>query len=341
MNAPTSPARILIVDDSEDSADITAAFLEDGGFGNLAFARSAADAFAQIGMGDNKAGGERAGGDSAAGDGTRAAAGIGFDLIVMDIMMPDMDGIEACARLRLNPPSRHVPILMLSAARDVQALNQAFVAGANDFVAKPVSQIDLLARVRTLLRLGREQERRRMREAELDQRNLNLQRGALDATLIDPLTRLARGIVVELTLRSCREHHDPAALALVQIDDFALFADRHGAAASERLVQTVAAVVSGIPAPLAAMPCYYGEGTFMLVQPRAASDAALSETCHALRAELAAAGLPHGNSTSSAHVTLSTLAAWGTGEALDTLAARVLAGMEREWIEGGRHVRIR
>lgn len=323
MTSPSSPARILIVDDSEDSADITAAFLEDGGFRNLAFARSAAEAFERIRTRD---------------DGT--GAGIGFDLVIMDILMPDMDGIEACARMRLDAQSRDVPILMLSAARDVQALNQAFVAGANDFVGKPVSQVDLLARVRTLLRLGREQERRRLREAELEQRNLNLQRGALDATLIDPLTRLARGVVVELTLRSCSEHGDPAAVALVQVDEFALFVDRHGADAGKALLRAIADLIVRVPGPLAAMPCFYSDGSFMLVQPRAESDAALTQSCHAIREAVDKAALPHGNSIRSEYVTVSTLAAWGEGDALETLASRLLAGMEREWIGGGRHVQV-
>ncbi|PEQ10495.1 hypothetical protein B2G71_21960 [Novosphingobium sp. PC22D] len=324
MTAPGSPARILIVDDSEDSADITAAFLEEGGFGNLTFARSASEAFDEIGVGNTP----------------QQAPGIGFELIIMDIVMPDMDGIEACARLRLFEPTRHVPILMLSGARDLQALNQAFVAGANDFVGKPVNQIDLLARVRTLLRFGRELERRLLRDAELEERNRNLQRGNLDATLIDPVTGLAGGIVVELMLRSCRERAVSAALALVQIDEFELFARRHDTDAAARLLNRIAGIISEVPAPLAATPCYYGEGAFMLVQPRAPSDTALTETCGGIRTAVEAAELPHGNSISSAFVTVSTLTAWDMDQNLETLAPRLLSGMEREWIGGGQHGRI-
>ena len=128
--------QILIVDDSEDSADITAAYLEDGGFGNVTFARSATEAFEIMGV-------------NGANSGRDSAPRCDFSLVIMDIMMPEIDGIEACARIRVDPQFRHIPILMLSAARDRQALNQAFVAGANDFVSKPVGEIDLLARVRT------------------------------------------------------------------------------------------------------------------------------------------------------------------------------------------------
>lgn len=313
MSKSTSPASILIVDDAEDSSDITAALLEDGGFGNVTFARSANEAFEKLGMGPD----------------SPSSSDIKFDLIIMDIMMPDVDGIEACARIRLHPPARYIPILMLSGVREVQALNQAFVAGANDFVAKPVTQIALLARVRTLLRLRREQQRRQLREAELEQLNQNLQRGSLDTTVIDGLTRMASGVVVELTLRNCRENSDPATLALVQIDEFAMYVDRHGAEAGDKLVLTIAAIVARAPAPLVALPCYYGGGAFMLVQPGAEDGEALTETCRSIRAVVEAAGVPHGNSPSHETVTVSTRTAWAEGEALDTLGMRLIAEMER------------
>lgn len=325
MSNPASPARILIVDDATESAEITAALLEDGGFTDMAFARSAAEAFEKLGMGS----------DATPSDDP------GFDLIILDIMMPDTDGIEACARIRLHPPSRHVPILMLSGVREIQALNQAFVAGANDFVAKPVTQIALLARVRTLLRLRREQIRRQAREAELEQLNQALQRETLDTAVIDRLTRMASGVVVEITLRNCRQNDDPATLALIQIDEFAMYLDRHGSASGNRLVQSIAALVARAPAPLVALPCYYGEGAFMLVQPGAEDDQALIETCRTIQASVDAAMIPHGNSPSYEAVSVSTRTAWAEGEGLDTLSTRLISDMERMRVEGVKHASAR
>ncbi|WP_300379115.1 response regulator [Henriciella sp.] len=324
MNTSRSPSRILVVDDSEDSRDITAAILEDGGFTDVTFARSATEAFELLGMNKQSQGQE----DS------------GFDLIIMDIRMPDIDGIEACARIRLHGTSRHLPILMLSGVREVQALNQAFVAGANDFVAKPVTQISLLARVRTLLRLRREQQRRQLREAELRQINENLQRSSLDSAVIDQLTRMASGIVVEVTLRNCRENRDPAALGLIQIEEFGMYVNRHGDKAGDKLVQMIAASVARAPAPLVTLPCYYGEGAFMLVQPGSEDTKALDQACRIISSTVEASAIPHGNSPSREEVSVLTVTGWAEGEALNTLSTRLLAEMERKQAEGVKYVPV-
>lgn len=313
MTPGTSPARILIVDDSEDSADITAAFLEEGGFSRISFARSADEAFNLIGL-----------------DTEETPSSARFDLIIMDIMMPEIDGIEACARLRLHEVGRYVPILMLSAAREIQALNQAFVAGANDFVAKPVTQIDLLARVRTLLRFGREQDRRLMREAEVAQRNAAMQEGALAEAIIDPVTQLARGMMVEMTLRNCLETGRPAALALIQIDEYERYEAFRGTEETCRLLKAVSAILTRVKAPIAATAFYYGEGSFIILDPGADSDEVLSEIAAEVTATLKSAALPHGNALSGGTVSLSALTAWGEGQQLADLIGRTLARMTYE-----------
>lgn len=319
MTDTGSPAHILIVDDSEDSADITAAFLEDGGFSRLTFARSAGEAFALVGLGTD-------------------GASVLFDLVIMDIMMPDVDGIEACARLRIHGPTRHVPILMLSAARETQALNQAFVAGANDFVAKPVSQIDLLARVRTLLRFGREQERRLLREAELEQRSITLQRGMLDAALIDSVTQLAKGMVVELTLRACWDAGRSAAMAMLKLNEFDRFMDFHGVEESERLLRKVTSLLAPEPTPAASLICYYGDGVFMIVHPGAGNDEAMRLAGENMQMVVAQAHIPHGNALESEHVSLNVLTGWGGSGELTDLTGNLLNKMAFTQRERGLYV---
>ena len=83
------------------------------------------------------------------------------DLILLDIMMPDIDGIELCARIREVEGWNDVPIIMLSSRKEMDILSQAFMAGANDYVTKPFSRIELQARMRSCLRLKSELDRRR------------------------------------------------------------------------------------------------------------------------------------------------------------------------------------
>jgi len=77
------------------------------------------------------------------------------DLIILDIVMPDMDGYEVTRILRARPEYQMMPILMLTALREVEDKNRGLEAGADDFLTKPFSLVELLVRVRSLLRIKR------------------------------------------------------------------------------------------------------------------------------------------------------------------------------------------
>jgi sigma-B regulation protein RsbU (phosphoserine phosphatase) len=74
------------------------------------------------------------------------------DLILLDILMPGMDGYEVCRRLRASPETREVPVMFLSALEDVTNKTRGFEAGGNDYLAKPFDVLEVKARVRSLLK---------------------------------------------------------------------------------------------------------------------------------------------------------------------------------------------
>ena len=82
----------------------------------------------------------------------------GIDIVIMDMMMPHMNGAETCRRLRANPATETIPVILVTASEDMQARMEGLSAGADDFLSKPVDEVALLARVRSLLR-AREEER--------------------------------------------------------------------------------------------------------------------------------------------------------------------------------------
>lgn len=85
-------------------------------------------------------------------------AGEPIDLILLDVMMPEMDGFEVCRTLRTTPATRDIPIIFLTSKTEVEDIVHGFEIGANDYLAKPFRPPELLARVRTQLTL-REQQR--------------------------------------------------------------------------------------------------------------------------------------------------------------------------------------
>ncbi len=75
------------------------------------------------------------------------------DLILLDVMMPRMDGMEACRRIKADPALSHIPIIMVTALTSKEDLAVCLGMGADDFISKPVSSLELSARVRSMLRI--------------------------------------------------------------------------------------------------------------------------------------------------------------------------------------------
>jgi two-component system cell cycle response regulator len=86
------------------------------------------------------------------------------DIILLDVMMPRMDGFEVCRRLKENPRTADIPVVMVTALSDIADRLRGLEAGADDFLTKPVNDIALFARVRSLVRLKRMMEELRLRE---------------------------------------------------------------------------------------------------------------------------------------------------------------------------------
>lgn len=92
-----------------------------------------------------------------------------IDLILLDLMMPAMDGIEACKRLQSDIHFKDIPVIMVTAIGDSRKLAEALDAGAIDFVTKPINKTELLARIRSALKLKRELDWHKERDARLRQ----------------------------------------------------------------------------------------------------------------------------------------------------------------------------
>ncbi len=105
------------------------------------------------------------------------------DLILLDIMMPNLDGFETCLRLKADPATKHIPVVMVTALSDVKDRVRGLECGANDFLTKPINDIALMARVRSLLRLKMIMDEWRLREATAAQFALSEQEKPKEETV--------------------------------------------------------------------------------------------------------------------------------------------------------------
>ena len=156
---------ILIVDDSPDQQVLLRAILGKAGHTDLLSADSAKTAFPMLDM-----------------DGQEPPTQI--DLILMDVLMPELDGVEACRQIKSRPHLCDIPIIMVTAKSDLSNLQAAFAAGANDYITKPVNSVELLARTSSALALKKEMDCRKAREEELRRSNDALQKALRDVKVL-------------------------------------------------------------------------------------------------------------------------------------------------------------
>jgi len=104
-------------------------------------------------------------------DGVEAIESVGQvapDLILLDVMMPRMSGFQACKKLKSDAATKDIPIVMVTALSEVSDVEHAVDVGADDFLSKPVNRLELVPRVRSLLKLAeaKRELRRAMQEIE-------------------------------------------------------------------------------------------------------------------------------------------------------------------------------
>ncbi|MDX2213400.1 MAG: PleD family two-component system response regulator [Oculatellaceae cyanobacterium bins.114] len=240
------------------------------------------------------------------------------DVILLDAIMPQMDGFACCAQLHATLGDRCPPILMITALDDEKSVDWAFEVGATDYITKPIHWAVLRQRVRRLLHAQwamEEQQRllselratmahERLLKEQLEVANHKLERLASS----DGLTQLANRRSFDLSLqqewqRLIREQV-PLTLVLCDIDYFKAYNDSYGHIAGDECLRQVAALLRDVVKRPADLVARYGGEEFALILPNTGLDGAI-RLVEAIQTQLRRKAIAHAGSSVNSIVTIS------------------------------------
>jgi diguanylate cyclase (GGDEF)-like protein len=184
----------------------------------------------------------------------KTAYDIAPDLVLLDVMMPEIDGFEVCQRLRNDSRTRHISVIILTAKSLSADKVVGLTAGADDYMVKPFDPIELIARVKTALRRSREM------------RDLN------------PLTQLPGNVQVQEEVARTVSRGAPFALMYVDLDNFKAFNDHYGFLRGDEAIKGLAMCVRDATEQIAPGAHFLGhiggDDFLVLVEPDVAEQVA-------------------------------------------------------------------
>lgn len=212
------------------------------------------------------------------------------DLILLDVIMPDMDGFEVFQHLRKDSRTAHIPVIFLTALSEPGAEETGLNLGAADFIAKPFRAPVLLARVRNHLELVR-------------------QRNMLEClSHVDALTGVANRRYFNLMLprefSRLQRNHLPLALLMVDVDDFKAFNDHYGHLRGDECLQTVAQTIAQTLHRAADMVARYGGEEFVCLLPETGWEGAV-KIAQSIQHRITQLKMTHERATAASIVTVS------------------------------------
>lgn len=291
--------KILVVDDEPANIELLAAVLEEDG--EILFATSGAAAL-------TVAEAERP------------------DIVLLDVVMPGLDGFEVCRRLKDNPATAQIPVIFVTSLDHETDEEIGLNLGAVDYVSKPINAPITRARVRAHIELKRHRDR------------------LTDLAYMDGLTAVANrrrfDEYAALEWRRARRHARPISVALIDVDEFKRFNDRYGHIEGDGCLKRVAAVLRRALQRPGDLLARYGGEEFVCLMPETPADGAHANA-ERMREAVARLAIAHDGAAAADHVTISVGVASAVIDAsssLDELLAHADGNLYRAKSEGRNRV---
>lgn len=232
-------------------------------------------------------------------------------VILQDLVMPGIDGLELLARYRENEALRNVPVIFLSATEDARTKERCFLQGANDYLVKLPDQIELLARVRYhsaayLARCERDVSFHLLQisQQKLAEANVRLQK----LTGLDSLTGIANrrrfDEVMASEWKRCLRQRRPLAVLMCDIDHFKQYNDTFGHLSGDFCITRVAAILTEQLRRPADLVARYGGEEFVMLLPETDLTGALL-VAHSCREQIEKVAIQQGPSRADGRMTIS------------------------------------
>lgn len=226
------------------------------------------------------------------------------DLVLIDVMMPVMDGYEAARQMREIRPDEWVPIIFLSSKEADQDLDRAIEAGGDDYLVKPVSFVVLNAKIRALQRIESTRVKLLETSRELAAANRELENLSRQDSLTGIANRRYFDSYLLTEIKRASRDREPLSLILADVDNFKAFNDCYGHQAGDDCLRHVATALKSVgkrPADLAAR---YGGEEFAMVLPGTTVEGAV-DVAKSLVHAIEGMSIPHARSGVSNTVSLS------------------------------------
>jgi diguanylate cyclase (GGDEF)-like protein len=165
------------------------------------------------------------------------------DLILLDVMMPRMDGFQVCKHIKNNIQTRFIPIILVTALNEIDSKIKGIEAGADDFISKPFNKLELLARVKSLLRIKHLNKELQQKIKQLEEAQIKLKKLAITDGLTGAYNYRFFKEQLEKELIRASRHNNHVSIIMMDIDYFKQYNDTHGHPAGDYVLRTISGIL--------------------------------------------------------------------------------------------------